>query len=107
MRQPRMDATGHKAAKGTDVRERVRMATNRPGGKITSSQKAEWMDRIINEEQRKPLKVSEQFVRNFNEQEDEIAERRALEKKRFRQNLKRMASTRARNEAQRMATEAG
>jgi len=86
-----------------DVREKVRLATNRPGGRITSSQKADWMQRILNEEQRKPLKVSEQFVRCFTEREDEIAERRAYDIKRFRQSCKKMNAERKHNEDQRDA----
>lgn len=94
------------AVKPGDVREKVRLATNRPGGKVTSQQKADWMQRILGEEQAKPLKVSEQFVRRFNEKEEDNMERRELEKKRFKENLKKTSEIRQRNEDQRKATEA-
>ena len=54
----------------------------------------------MEEEQHKPLKVSQQFVRKFQEREDELKERRMIDKKRFTQKIGKMEALRKEINAQ-------
>lgn len=95
MQQPQLTRKGVIGTLPGDVRAQVKMATNRPvKGKLSSQEKATWMERILEEEQHKPLKVSQQFVRKFQEREDELKERRMIDKKRFNQKVSKMEAAR-------------
>jgi len=101
MQQPQLTRQGVIGTQPGDVRAQVKIATNRPiKGKLTSQEKASWMERILEEEQHKPLKVSQQFVRKFQEREDELKERRMFDKKRFTQKIGKMEATRKEINAQ-------
>jgi len=105
MLQPKMTREGVVGTAATDVRAAVKVATNRPI-RAAGSRKGSWMERVLEEEQQKPLKVSEQFVRKFEQREAAAKERSQLEQCRFRKNVKKIESTRKRNEHQRKLTAA-
>eukprot|EP00656_Telonema_subtile_P047845 TRINITY_DN5547_c0_g1_i1.p1 TRINITY_DN5547_c0_g1~~TRINITY_DN5547_c0_g1_i1.p1 ORF type:complete len:407 (+),score=88.25 TRINITY_DN5547_c0_g1_i1:63-1283(+) len=90
MIQPKMTRVGIVGQPlSTDVRAAVKVATNRPI-RGTEARNHDWKQRARAEEQKKPLRVSERFVRQFEQREAETKGRLLLEKRRFASNVKKM-----------------